>query len=73
MGYDVLSCPGPTHGDCPALHGEPCVAAATADAIVMARPTEAACWSQLLAAHRELHPDVPVSCEPEPTEPRWTV
>jgi hypothetical protein len=73
MGYEVLSCPGPAHGRCPALHGDPCVAAATADAIVMARPTDAACWSQLLAAHRELHPDVPVSSEPEPMEPRWTV
>lgn len=73
MGYDVLSCPGPERGECPALAGETCSAAAEADAIVIARPTEHVCWPRLRAAHRELHPDVPVSWSPWRTERMWTV
>ncbi len=71
MGYDVLSCPGPERGTCPALEGEECVAAATADAIVMARPTDHPCWPRLRAAHRRLHPDVPVSYQPQLNESAW--
>lgn len=71
MGYDVLTCPGPERGSCPALAGEECVAAATADAIVMARPTDHPCWPRLRAAHRRLHPDVPVSYRPPLTDPTW--
>jgi hypothetical protein len=62
-GFEVLVCPGPLRGwsDCPALHGEPCPLAVRADAIVDAVPGEPG--SALLAAHRHLHPTVPVCVE----------
>lgn len=59
-GYEVLGCPGPgrRHEPCPALAGEPCPLAATADAIVLAMPPGKT--DELAVAHRRLHPDVPV-------------
>jgi ribosomal protein S18 acetylase RimI-like enzyme len=62
-GFEVLVCPGPLRGwsACPALRGEPCPLAAHADAIVDAVPGEPG--SALLAAHRRLHPAVPVCVE----------
>ena len=59
-GYEVLGCPGPgrRHEPCPAMGGEPCPLAATADAIVVAMPPGSA--DDLTMAHRRLHPDVPL-------------
>lgn len=59
-GYEVLGCPGPgrRHEPCPALSGQPCPLAATADAIVVALPPGGA--DDLVGAHRRLHPGVPV-------------
>jgi hypothetical protein len=59
-GYEVLACPGPDRrrDPCPALTGEPCPLAATADAIVVAVPPGSA--DALTAAHLRLHPDVPM-------------
>ncbi len=61
--FEVLVCPGPLRGwsACPALRGKPCPLAATADAIVDVVPGEPG--SSLLAAHRRLHPSVPLCAE----------
>jgi RimJ/RimL family protein N-acetyltransferase len=66
-GLHVLTCPGPRdarHG-CPALAGRPCPLAADADVIVVSRPSDEARWRDLLAAHADLHPGVPVCLEGE--------
>jgi hypothetical protein len=62
-GFEVLVCPGPLRGwpACPALRGEPCPLAAHADVIVDAVPGETG--TALLAAHRGLHPTLPVCVE----------
>lgn len=67
-GFQVLACPGPLLGwsHCPALHGEPCPLAAGADVIVDAVPDEAG--RSLLAAHRSIHPSVPICVELRPGE-----
>ena len=59
-GFVVMICPaaGRKLARCPALHGTPCPLAGGADVILDAeREERAAC---LLAAHRDLHPGVPV-------------
>jgi hypothetical protein len=67
-GFQVLACPGPLLGwsHCPALHGEPCPLAAGADVIIDAVPDEAG--RSLLAAHRSIHPSVPICVELRPGE-----
>jgi RimJ/RimL family protein N-acetyltransferase len=62
-GFQLLTCPGPTHqwSRCPALRGEPCPLAADADVIVDAQPGQPG--RSLLEAHRRLHPSVPVCVE----------
>jgi RimJ/RimL family protein N-acetyltransferase len=64
-GLHVITCPGPRDGrhGCPALAGRPCPLAAGADAIVVSRPGDEARWRDLLAAHADLHPGVPVCLE----------
>lgn len=58
----VLACPGPLarQRSCPALDGEACPLAASADAIVVASQSDGEAWSALRSAHPRLHPDVPV-------------
>jgi GNAT superfamily N-acetyltransferase len=65
-GIQVVGCPGPQGGprDCPALSGEPCPLAADADVIVVSHPPDDARWRELLEAHADLHPGVPVCLEP---------
>lgn len=63
-GLDVLVCVGPLDGHCPALAGEQCTLAATADTIVVSHPPDEPRWRALLTAHADVHPDVPVVLEP---------
>ena len=65
-GIQVLGCPGPRDGarGCPALSGEPCPLAADADVIVVAHPPDDVRWHELLVAHADVHPGVPVCLEP---------
>jgi len=62
-GFQVLACPGPSRGwsRCPALRGEPCPLAVGADIIVAAQPGDPG--RALLAAHRRLHPSIPICVE----------
>lgn len=64
-GLQVVCCPGPVgrQPGCPALAGEPCPLAAGADAIVISHPPDDDDWRALRAAHRDLHPGVPVYVE----------
>ena len=64
-GLQVLACPGPlgSRTRCPALAGEPCPLAAGADAIVVSHATDDERWDALVAAHRRVHPGVPVCVE----------
>lgn len=64
-GMQVLCCSGPTRGRprCPALDGERCPLAAGADMIVIAPSSTTDDWSALRAAHRDVHPGVPVYVE----------
>lgn len=66
-GLQVLACPGPlgARTRCPALIGRPCPLAASADAVVMSHGAPDERWDALLAAHRRVHPGVPV-CVEEP-------
>lgn len=59
-GPQVLACPGPIARKrrCPALGGEQCPLAASADVIVIANPPDGEEWNALRAAHPRLHPDV---------------
>ncbi|HEX4980898.1 MAG TPA: hypothetical protein VFV63_04335 [Ilumatobacteraceae bacterium] len=61
-GLQVLACPGPIarRRRCPALDGEQCPLAASADVIVISNPPDGEEWKVLRAAHPRLHPDVPV-------------
>ena len=79
-GLQVLTCPGPPDGprQCPVLAGEPCPLAADADVIVVSHPPDDERWTELLSAHANLHPGVPVCLEPshlsaEGVEPSVTV
>jgi hypothetical protein len=67
-GFEVMSCGGPD-ARCPALEGRACPLAADADVIVLARPPTDERTRQLLAAHADLHPGVPVIVQREPGEP----
>ncbi|HEX5366204.1 MAG TPA: hypothetical protein VFW63_06025 [Acidimicrobiales bacterium] len=64
-GLEVLACPGPAvrRGSCPALQGRPCPLATDADVIVVRHPDAGGPWPDLLAAHRQAHPGVPVCLE----------
>ncbi len=65
-GYQVIVCPGPRPGvvsRCPALGGEPCPLAASADAIVWHLPADRPRSGEVLEAHRAVHPGVPVVVE----------
>lgn len=64
-GLEVLGCPGPggRRARCPALAGEPCPLAASADAIVISSPPSTDSWSTLRTAHPRLHPGVPICVE----------
>jgi hypothetical protein len=64
-GLQVLTCPGPVAEDhnCPALTGERCSLAAEADVIVVSHPRDEGRWPDLLRAHAELHPGVPICIE----------
>jgi hypothetical protein len=70
-GLQLLACPGPSSGrrDCPALSGQPCPLAAGADVIVVSRPPDADRWHDLLAAHADVHPGVPICLEPAKSSP----
>jgi GNAT superfamily N-acetyltransferase len=61
-GLQVLACPGPTARQrrCPALDGDVCPLAASADVIVLVNPSGGQEWSTLRSAHPRLHPDIPV-------------
>jgi hypothetical protein len=61
-GLQVLACAGPIgrHRKCPALAGEPCPLAGSADVIVLANPPDGDEWNALRSAHPRLHPGVPV-------------
>jgi hypothetical protein len=63
-GLQVLTCSGPIDEahDCPAMAGQPCPLAAGADVIVVSRPPDDG-WLDLMRAHAELHPGVPVCIE----------
>ena len=63
-GLQVLTCSGPIDEahDCPAMAGQPCPLAAEADVIVVSRPPDDG-WLDLVRAHAELHPGVPVCIE----------
>ena len=65
-GIQVVGCPGPQDGPrgCPALSGEPCPLAADDVIDRCSHPPDDARWRELLAAHAELHPGVPVCLEP---------
>jgi hypothetical protein len=64
-GLHVLACPGPHDGalGCPALAGERCSLAAEADVIVVSHPADDGNWPDLLRAHADLHPGVPICIE----------
>jgi RimJ/RimL family protein N-acetyltransferase len=61
-GLAVIACSGPRgpRTRCPALAGRPCPLVAEADVVVMANPPVDDRWTDMLAAHATLHPDVPV-------------
>jgi hypothetical protein len=61
-GIEVLVCPGPRSARpaCPALAGQACRLAAAADAIVIVAPPGDHCGRELMVAHRNEHPGVPV-------------
>lgn len=64
-GLQLLACAGPQGGRrCPALDGQRCPLAAGADVIVVSPPRDEARWRDLLAAHADVHPGVPVCLEP---------
>jgi acetyltransferase len=65
-GLAVITCSGPSgiRPRCPALAGRPCPLAAGADAIVVVNAPPDDDWQALLAAHRDLHPGVPVCVAP---------
>jgi acyl carrier protein len=65
-GLQLLTCTGPPDGaqGCPVLAGEPCPLAAEADAIVVSHPPDDDRWRELLRAHSNVHPGVPVCLEP---------
>ncbi|HET6949340.1 MAG TPA: CBS domain-containing protein [Acidimicrobiales bacterium] len=65
-GLQVITCSGPKgrRTRCPALAGEPCPLAATADAVVVANAPDDDRWARLVAAHHDTHPGVPVCIEP---------
>jgi L-amino acid N-acyltransferase YncA len=69
-GLQVLVCPGPPsrRRACPALEGRPCPLAAEADAVVVSPPPSGGAWRDLPAAHRSVHPGVPVCVEVRPGE-----
>ena len=63
-GFEVLVCPGPpTQVRCPALAGEPCPLASTADLVVDSLSSDTSAGRALLDAHARLHPGVPVCVE----------
>lgn len=64
--WQVLVCPGPDERDCAAIDGHTCPLAMAADAVVIVPRAGDRRWSDLSAAHRRLHPDVPVFVEPPP-------
>ncbi len=61
-GFQVVACAGPAAfgGRCPALDGQPCPLAAGADAVVVGLPTSTEAGSELVDAHRRLHPKVSI-------------
>jgi acyl carrier protein len=65
-GLQLLTCTGPPDGPrgCPVLAGEPCPLAAEADVIVVSHPPDDDRWRELLHAHANVHPGVPVCLEP---------
>ena len=69
-GFQVLVCPGPrTQVRCPALAGEPCPLASTADLVVDTLSSDTSAGRGLLDAHARLHPGVPVCVEFPPGAP----
>jgi RimJ/RimL family protein N-acetyltransferase len=61
LGASIVACPGPAYGArCPSLDGEACPLAAGADVIVVDVPESDPNRDALVAAHRRLHPGVPV-------------
>jgi ribosomal protein S18 acetylase RimI-like enzyme len=64
-GLTFVTCSGPRglRPRCPVLAGRPCPLAAGADVIVVANAPDEAPWPELVAAHADLHPGVPVCVE----------
>ena len=63
---DVRVCPGPParlRGRCPMLSGQPCPLASEADAIVVAGTLDDALARELIDAHVQTNPDVPLFIE----------
>ncbi|HEX6419470.1 MAG TPA: hypothetical protein VFZ77_13300 [Acidimicrobiales bacterium] len=76
-GLSVMICTAPDHGGalCPLGEGIPCSLVTGADVVVVSYPPDAPEWDALIAAHRDLHPDVPVcveGCEGRPLPPGVT-
>jgi RimJ/RimL family protein N-acetyltransferase len=66
-GLQVLMCPGPaTNPRCPVLAGRPCPLAATADVIVVEPDAADPRWAEIVRAHGQFHPGVPVCVERRP-------
>ena len=63
-GMQVLTCSGPGATPCPALVGDRCALADSADVILVTRPRHDESWQQLLESHAIAHPDVAVCVEP---------
>ncbi len=59
-GYEVDQCAGPSGGDCPVLHGEPCWQVEKADVLVYDVYAAGDDGRRLVADLRELHPNKPV-------------
>jgi hypothetical protein len=60
-GYEVETCPGPAHADCPVLSDQPCPLIDRADALLYDASLGSTAEMQFLAAHlRDAYADLPL-------------
>jgi len=64
-GLSVMICTAPEHGSgaCTMGEGLPCPLVTGADVVVISYPPDTPTWDQLIAAHPDMHPGVPVCVE----------
>lgn len=64
-GMTVMCCSTPCHhgSPCPMLEGTPCALVTGADVVVVSYPPDRQEWTELIATHREIHPDTPICIE----------